>query len=112
MNRVDTLRFNLIEEIETFLNKYDIKKLNAYDVDEGSSPIIIEDKSTLEDNYTLDRIEVDRVGDIYVDCSSTYGNDTLLLADCSVDAIEGVLDWLSDNEDTIAELVEEIDDDE
>lgn len=108
MSRSSELRRELTEEVWEFLDKYSITNLEAVDVDEGNSPIVMEDKSTLQDDYTLDRIRVDIDYDtIEVDASGCYGNDTFSLYDLDCETIEGILDWLKDNEETIAELSKE-----
>jgi len=105
MSRTSKLKASLVKEVWDFLDKHNITNLEAVDVDEGNSPIVVEDYSTLDDSYTLDRIKVDReYGTIDIDASGCYGNDTFELSDLSAEIIEGILEWLNDNEDTISEL--------
>ena len=105
MSRASELKASLVKEVMEFLDKHSITNLEAVDVDEGNSPIVVEDYSTLQDDYTLDRIKVDKEhGTVDVDASGCYGNDTFELSDLSAEIIEGILDWLNDNEETISEL--------
>lgn len=108
MGRASELKYKLLEEVYDFLDKHKVKTLNAYDVDEGSSPIVQEDYSTEEDHYTLDRIYFEN-GELMVDASGCYGNDTFHLSDLDVEVVEGILDWLTENEETIDEIVAEQD---
>ena len=114
MSRVSELKSEIVGEITEFLEKYNIKVLNAVDIDEGSSPIIIEDYSDLEDHYTLDRIVVENVEvtfgsftEINLECSSCYGNDEVSLYNVNAEVAESVLDWLKENEEKISEIVAE-----
>lgn len=107
MSRITEIKYQLLEEIYDFLTKHNISVLNAYDVDEGSSPIVQEDYSDEDNNYTLDRIYFEN-GDVKVDASGYWGgSDDFYLADLNVEIIESIHEWLFDNEDTIMEIVAE-----
>lgn len=49
MSMITEIKYQLLEEIY----KHNISVLNAYDVDEGSSPIVQEDYSDEDNNYLL-----------------------------------------------------------
>ena len=109
----DKLRSELVSKIWDFLESRNITTLHAVDVDEGSSPIVAFDPSDLEDNFTLDRLIVNKeYGTITVDGSNTYSNADWEINDLSIECIEGIAEWLEDNDEIIDELDTDEDDDD
>ena len=105
MQRVSKLRAEIISQIETFLDSHGIKCLTAAEVNEGSSPIIIDGLDD-EDTFTLDRLINDEV-DTILECSSCWENTSVSLYDVNAEVAEGILDWLYENEEEISEIVKE-----
>ena len=105
MSRTDDLRFQLIAEVDAFITKYNVKSILASEVGNGNAPIVIEDYSTLQDDYQLDEFKVDEKGNVTLTCSSCYCNDEVDLVDLDVDVIEDIRDWLYENEEKIAEIL-------
>ena len=108
MEKIADLKGKMVEEIATILKNHKIDSLYAYDVDEGSSPIIRGLECTRdEDIYTLDKIYFEDDGSISVDSSSSNDCESGSLIDYTAEAIEGVLEWLKDNEDCLDEIDED-----
>ena len=105
MSRTDDLRFQLIAEVDAFITKHNVKSILASEVDNGNAPVVIEDYSTLQDDYQLDEFKVDEKGNVTLTCSSCYCNDEVDLVDLDVDVIEDIRDWLYDNEEESAEIL-------
>lgn len=96
------LKQSLMNEIWDIVSKHGVTKLSAVDIDECSSPVIMEDHSDLEDHYTLDTLTVDNDSHVIeIDASGSYGSDTFELQNLPCEIVEGVLEWLKDNEDIL-----------
>lgn len=105
IRNVADLKRYLIDTIKSFLEIRGIKELEAYEVVEYDSPIVFEDYFDSDNTFTLDRINVDDEGNISIEASSSYNNMSVGLDEIPVDYIEGICDWLFDNEENIRENV-------
>lgn len=108
MGKVGELKLKMVEEIAAILKNHKIDSLYAVNIDEGSSPIIKGEESYYDENiYTLDRIYFEDDGSISVDSSSCDDCESGPLMDYGAEAIEGVLEWLKDNEEYLDEIDED-----
>lgn len=106
MSRVSELKAQILTEIKDFLDSRNIVSLESVDVDEGNSPIIIENWDDENQTYTLDRIvRYDEYNAVKVDASSSYNSGTYDLDNLDIEVLEGILDWLIDNVETIDEIL-------
>ena len=107
------LRYELVAKIWDFVSSRNITTLEASEVSEGDTPVVANDPSDLEDNFTLDRLVVDtEFGTITVEGSNSNSNDEWEINDIPLDCIEAIADWLEDYEEEIDELLEEDEDEE
>ena len=104
----DQYKNELTSEIWDFLEKHNITKLEAYDVDPCGAPTVFEDPSDMHDDFTLDRLVVDKqYGYITVEGSNTFSNDEWKLDDLCVDTVEELRNWLREHYGTIVRLADE-----
>lgn len=101
IRNVADLKRYLIDTIKSFLEIRGIKELET----NNDSPLVLEDYFNSDNTFLLDRIKVDYNGDIILEASSTYNNIIVGLDFIPVDYIEGIRDWLFDNEENIRENV-------
>ena len=107
------LRYELVAKIWDFVSSRNITTLEASEVSEGDTPVVANDPSDLEDNFTLDRLVVDtEFGTITVEGSNSNSNDEWEIHDIDLECIEAIADWLEDYEEEIDELLEEDEDEE
>ena len=107
------LRYELVAKIWDFVSSRNITTLEASEVSEGDTPVVANDPSDLEDNFTLDRLVVDtEFGTITVEGSNSNSNDEWEIHDVDLECIEAIADWLEDYEEEIDELLEEDEDEE
>lgn len=106
MSRVSELKAQILTEIKDFLAYHNVISLESVDVDEGNSPIIIEDWDDENQTYTLDRIvRYDEYNAVEVEASSSYNSGSYDLDNLDIEILEGILDWLTGNVETIDEII-------
>lgn len=106
------LREEAANSILSVMHKCNILSIEAVDVDEGSSPIIIEDPDDGNLSYTLDRIKVyntDRER-LLIQASNCWDSADIEEDDLSTDTLIGLSDWVEENEDAIVDAYSTEDD--
>lgn len=103
--QLQQLREDSVAAIITVFGRLNIDYVYAYDIDAGSSPIIIPDANDGNLTYTLDKLEVDFITkSISVDASNCDDNVTLRdQAELLTDTLVALADWVEENEDKIRE---------
>ena len=82
--------------------------METYEFD--STPIII-DSNDCDETYTLDAIRVveDTTPYVVFSCSSSYSNDYVSADEIFTDNLINVLEWITDNEESLFESEDEED---
>lgn len=99
---LSSIRKHAATTIKDIMRRHGVDTVYAYDIDEGSSPVI--EPNPFDDNFTktLDSIslEDDELTFEASDCcdNATYDEDSI-----SSDALLSVAEWLSENEDALDE---------
>lgn len=110
--RVSEVRHQLIKGITAKILATDLDLIELPEMDVYDYPIVVNDRKDDENIFTLDRIVVGETEKgkpiIYLECSSNWDNDTLILNQVSTDELEGILDWLINNEEALNEYKETI----
>jgi hypothetical protein len=100
--KVQEVRKEAIEKIKKLMGA--LTHLNMVDIDEGSSPIVCEDKFDSNFTTTLDSIEINPNGILVFYHSSSWENGWLEENDIPTDALLDVAEYLEDNKSIIEEI--------
>ena len=92
------LRRAAIKKIEDFMNGHHIERIYASDIEEGSSPIILEDKNDGNLTYTLDQI-MSLADGLYLRASNCCDTADWKAAYVNTDVLISIADWLFKNKD-------------
>lgn len=105
-SKLNEIRQEAIDCIKKLMTKHRIQTVEAYDIDEGSSPIVDENGSDGNLTFTLDRVTL-KDGSLEFEASNCCENHTWDEDDISTDALVGISEWLEENEKTLEELADE-----
>lgn len=89
-----------------------LRRLEMVDIDEGSSPIVNEDRFDSNLTTTLDSIVFGDDGHLTFYHSSSIENGWLAENEISTDALVEIAEYLEDNRDIIQQIIEETNADE
>ena len=106
MSKLQKIREEAIAAIKALLAKYGLEQIDAVDIDEGCSPVVRRNPDNDDMTFTLDRVVL-KDGKLLFDASSCFDNATFDEDSISTDALADILEWLGDNEETIAGIAEE-----
>lgn len=106
MNRLKGIRENTIAEIRNILAVFGITEIKAVEIDEDSSPVIIEDAIDGDFSYTLDAVRVTENG-LEFDTSNNWERTTYTERNIPTDALLDVEEWLLDNCQTLKKIAKE-----
>ena len=108
LEAIKKIRKEATDHIRAILEKHHLNTLYASDIDEGSSPILVEDTNDSNFTYTLDSIAVNGKT-LQFEGSNCWDNISINDDTIDVELLCGLADWLDENEDQIedADTVEE-----
>ena len=105
-NTINEVRNEAVNAIISIMSKNNRKEVYTYEFD--SIPIII-DSNDCDETYTLDAIRVVEGTTPYIifSCSSSYDNNEVTSGNTSTDNLLYVLEWITDNEESLFENEDE-----
>ena len=105
-NTINEVRNEAVNAIISIMSKNNCKEVYTYEFD--STPIII-DSNDCDETYTLDAIRVVEGTTPYIifSCSSSYDNNEVTSGNTSTDNLLYVLEWITDNEESLFENEDE-----
>mgnify|MGYP003412638313 FL=1 len=105
-NTINEVRNEAVNAIISIMSKNNRKEVYTYEFD--STPIII-DSNDCDETYTLDAIRVVEGTTPYIifSCSSSYDNNEVTSGNTSTDNLLYVLEWITDNEESLFENEDE-----
>ena len=101
--QIENVRRELVESVKKKMRGLSV--IEAYDLDEGSSPILMEDPTDCEFTFTLDRITQRKDGGLVFDGSSSCENAALTDDEIGLEVLCEIAEYLDEHEDKIEELV-------
>lgn len=102
---VSGIRNELVESIKKKMRGLTV--IEAYDLDEGSSPILLEDPTECQFIFTLDRITQRKDGGLVFDGSSICENAALTDDEIGLEVLCEIAEYLDKHEWKIEKLVNE-----
>ena len=105
-NTINEVRNEAVNAIISIMSKNNRKEVYTYEFD--CTPIII-DSNDCDETYTLDAIRVVEGTTPYIifSCSSSYDNNEVTSGNTSTDNLLYVLEWITDNEESLFENEDE-----
>ena len=94
------IRKETTEHIRAIMEKHHLDTLYASDIDEGSSPILVEDPNDGNYTYTLTSIILEE-GKLTFEGSNCCDDISLTENQMDIELLSALADWLDENEDQI-----------
>ena len=103
--KIELIREGVLSDIKNLLGRYNLTGVNSYDIDEGCSPIIMEDEFDDNNTYVLDFLSI-KNGKLSFEGSNCSGEYIWSEETIPTDALVDISDWLEEHTDELEELVE------
>ena len=103
---LDNLKNETLEHIAAVIRRHGEDVIYAVDIDEGSSPIVIDDEYDGNLTYTLDSIRIKKKKEeTYIEIQASNCCNTILLdaKKLDIELLFGIFSWLVENEESLEE---------